>query len=153
MKAGDKTGQISPFGKPLLTSDANSNSATQSSLFAAKSKPVALGKKSVGLFDWAAYRKSHGIAAIDVKPKKLVKKATTAKANVKVASKKIKKPVDVFKGTIPPEPQLDAPTKPVAAKGAPPVKPIVCKAGADGKLPAGCKPIGEASKTVPKPKA
>lgn len=155
MKAGDKSGQRGLFGRPLLTSDANQNSATQSSMFAAKPKPTASGKKSGGLFDWAAYRKSHGMAPIAGKPTKLVKKTKPGAKDltVKVASKKIKKPADIFKGTIPPEPQLDVPVKPVAAKGAPPVKPVACKAGADGKMPASCKPIVEASKTLPKPKA
>ena len=155
MKARDKSGQKSLFGKPLLTSDSNKNSSVQSSLITKKPKPTASGKKSSGLFDWAAYRKSQGIAPIDGKPKKLVKKtkSTSKVPVVKVAAKKVKKPADTFKGTIPPEPQLDTPIKPVAAKGAPPVKPVACKAGTDGKLPASCKPVVEASKALPKPKA
>lgn len=140
-KAGNVSGQKNLFGTTLQSSN---------------SKPTAnaSGKKVSGLFDWDAYRKNQGKAPLDKKAKKLVKKAkTTPAVNLKVAAKKPKKVIDEYKGTIPPEPQLDAPAKPVAAKGAAPVKPVVCKAGTDGKLPAGCKPILEAEKFIPKPKA
>ena len=152
-KAGSVSGQKSLFGTNLQSS--NSNGDTQNSLFASKARPAATasGKKVSGLFDWEAYRKSKGKSPIDKKAKKLVKKTKTgATDTLKVASKKSKKKTDIFNGTIPPEPQLDAPAKPVAAKGAAPVKPVACKAGADGKLPAGCKPILEAEKAAAKPK-
>ncbi len=160
IKAGVVSSQKSLFGKPVLTSESKPKSATQTSLFSTKpsatkpsatKKPAAiLGKKSIGLFDWEAYRKNKGKTPVDMKAKKLVKKIN--KVTTKVALKKLTK-TDVYKGVIPPEPKLDAPAKPVAAKGAAPVKPVACKAGSDGKLPAGCKPIVEASKSVSKPKA
>lgn len=160
-KSGFGSGQKNLFGTTLQSASSDSKSSTQSSLFSSSSKSAtkttasASGKKSSGLFDWEAYRKRQSKAeTTPKKTKKLIKKPKKAGTeDLKVASKKSKKVVDEYKGKIPPEPGLDAPAKPVAAKGAAPVKPVACKAGTDGKLPAGCKPILEAEKAVPKPKA
>ncbi len=156
------SGQKGLFGQPLFTTNSGQNTDKQASLFSSDSAPVkktsasASGKKFSGLFDWGAYRKGQGTADTTgaKKIKKLVPKTKPAtKDDVKVASKKVKKPADEFKGVIPPEPGLDLPAKPVAVKDTAPEKPVACKAATDGKLPSGCKAILEAEKSVAKPKA
>jgi L,D-transpeptidase YcbB len=148
-KSGTSPFQKSLFGKPLLTSEgkapkskglfaSNADTVPEAPFKQEKTK-VAKGKKFSGLFDWETYRKEQAQAASGSKVKK-----------VKIAKKplKVKAPANAISiADIPPEPKVDMPkpkklsVKPQPAKAAPASKPVACTAGADGKLPAGCKPV------------
>jgi hypothetical protein len=147
---GKPTQSKSLFGKPLLSDaskpDQPDQSASSDDNFTFKPTK---GKKAIGLFDWEAYRKqkaaNKGQSGSD-QSKKIVKGDSK-----KLTKKKVKAPdITISVNDIPPEPGLDIPKKPAAKK--PTVKSASCAATADGKLPAGCKPVVNAVKDVVKPK-